>query len=146
MKNEQATALNEPSRPERRRHRVYVTHNTEYHIRDRRCVAVRDRRTGEFLQGHLAIDRSIAGGLKFFMNGGIAPNLGEPRPGESLYFASEGRDLVTSPLESVERPPREVVLEYPQPGESGQAGPAHQAPQTAPPTQTVGTTPRAPRR
>lgn len=115
MKNERSTATNEPSRPERRRHRVYVTHNTEYHIRDRRCVAVRDRRTGEFLQGHLAIDRSIAGGLKFFMNGGIAPNLGEPRPGESLYFASEGRDLVTSPLESVERPPREVVLEYPPP-------------------------------
>jgi hypothetical protein len=130
MKNEHSTALNDPSRPERRRHRVYVTHNTEYHIRDRRCVAVRDRRTGEFLQGHLALDRSVAGGLKFFVNGGIAPNLGEPRPGESLYFASEGRDLVTSPLESVERPPREVVLEYPharQPGESGQAGQNGQA-------------------
>ncbi|HSY25836.1 MAG TPA: hypothetical protein VK841_27150 [Polyangiaceae bacterium] len=108
---------------ERRRHRVYVTHNTEYHIRDRRCVAVRDRRTGEFLQGHLALDRSVAGGLKFFVNGGIAPNLGEPRPGESLYFASEGRDLVTSPLESVERPTREVVLEYPHPRESEPGAP-----------------------
>ena len=148
MKNEQSTALNEPSRPERRRHRVYVTHNTEYHIRDRRCVAVRDRRTGEFLQGHLAIDRSIAGGLKFFMNGGIAPNLGEPRPGESLYFASEGRDLVTSPLESVERPPREVVLEYPQPARSGQGGPASQTPsqtpQTTPPSQAASQVPCAP--
>jgi hypothetical protein len=100
---------------ERRRHRVYVTHNTEYHIRDRRCVAVRDRRTGEFLQGHLAIDRNVAGGLKFFVNGGIAPNAGEPRLGESLYFASDGRDLVTSPLESVERPGRDVVGGYPAP-------------------------------
>jgi hypothetical protein len=100
---------------ERRRHRIYVTHNTEYHLRDRRCVAVRDRRTGEFLQGHLAIDRSVAGGLKFFVNGGIAPNVGEPRLGESLYFASDGRDLVTSPLESVERPGREVVGGYPSP-------------------------------
>ncbi len=127
MKNEQSTATNEATRPERRRHRVYVTHNTEYHIRDRRCVAVRDRRTGEFLQGHLAIDRSIAGGLKFFMNGGIAPNLGEPRPGESLYFASEGRDLVTSPLESVERPSREVVLEYPQAGQTRRPGQIAQA-------------------
>jgi hypothetical protein len=106
-------AVQEPSRLERRRHRVYVTRNTEYHVRDRQCVAVRDRRTGEFLHGHLAIDRSIAGGLKFFVNGGIAPNAGEPRLGESLYFASDGRDLVTSPLESVERPRREIVGCYP---------------------------------
>ncbi len=99
--------------PERRRHRIYVTRNTEYHFRDGFCVAVRDRRTGEFLQGHLALHRRVDGGLKFFSNGGIAPNSGEPRAGESLYFASEGRDLVTSPLESVERPARELVSGYP---------------------------------
>ncbi|HEY8039528.1 MAG TPA: hypothetical protein VIF15_07030 [Polyangiaceae bacterium] len=99
--------------PERRRHRVYVTRNTEYHFRDGFCVAVRDRRTGEFLHGHLALHRRVHGGLKFFVDGGIAPNAGEPRPGESLYFASEGRDLVTSPLETVERPNRELVTAYP---------------------------------
>src|SRR5260370_26299806 len=87
---------------ERRRHRVYVTRNTEYHLRDGRCVAVRDRRTGEFLHGHLALEHRVDGGIKFFGNGSIAPNPGDPRPGESLYFASEGRDLVTSALESVE--------------------------------------------
>ena len=32
---------------ERRRHRVYMTRNTEYHFRDGVCVAVRDRRTGD---------------------------------------------------------------------------------------------------
>jgi hypothetical protein len=99
--------------PERRRHRVYVTRNTEYHFRDGFCVAVRDRRTGEFLQGHLALRHRIAGGLKFFHNGGIGPNPGEPRPGESIYFASEGRDLVTSAVESVERPSKAVVGVYP---------------------------------
>jgi hypothetical protein len=99
--------------PERRRHRVYVTRNTEYHFRDGFCVAVRDRRTGDFLHGHLALQRRVHGGLKFFESGAIAPNPGDPRPGESLYFASEGRDLVTSPLESVERPPRELVEAYP---------------------------------
>src|SRR5215469_12904009 len=52
--------------PERRRHRVYVTRNTEYHVRDRTCVAVRDRRTGDFMQGHLALERQIEGGLRFF--------------------------------------------------------------------------------
>jgi hypothetical protein len=99
--------------PERRRHRVYLTRNTEYHFRDGFCVAVRDRRTGDFLHGHLALHRRVHGGLKFHAGGGIAPNDGEPRPGESLYFASDGRDLVTSALEGVERPSRDVVSAYP---------------------------------
>jgi hypothetical protein len=98
--------------PERRRHRVYVTRNTEYHFRDGFCVAVRDRKSGDFLHGHLALHRRVDGGLKFFENGGIAPNPGDPRPGESLYFATEGPDLVTSPLEGVERPSREVSKAY----------------------------------
>jgi hypothetical protein len=113
--------------PERRRHRVFVTRNTEYHFRDGFCIAVRDRRTGDFLEGHLALHRRVNGGLRFFPNGGIWPNGGDPQPGESLYFAGDGRDretaaeeptprsreLVTSPLESVERPSRELVEAYP---------------------------------
>ena len=110
--SEQATAVQEEENfggPERRRHRVYVTRNTEYHFRDGFCVAVRDRRTGEFLHGHLALRRRIHGGLRFFLNGAIVPNSGEPRPGEAIYFAYDGRDLVTSPLEAVERPAKDVV-------------------------------------
>lgn len=101
--------------PERRRHRVYVTRNTEYHFRDGFCVAVRDRRSGDFLPGHLAIKRRLHGGLKFFPNGAIVPNPGDPRPGEALYFATDGRDLVTSPLERVERPIKVLVEAYPEP-------------------------------
>jgi hypothetical protein len=97
---------------DRRRHRVYVTRNTEYHFKDGFCVAVRDRRTGEFLQSHLALRRRVHGGIRFFMNGGIQPNLGDPQPGEALYFESDGHDLVTSPLIAVERPSREVVEAY----------------------------------
>lgn len=100
---------------ERRRHRVYVTRNTEYHFRDASCVAVRDRRTGDFLPGHLAISRTLQGGLKFFSNGAIVPNSGDPQPGEGLYFAAEGRDLVTSPLERIERPAKKLVDAYPLP-------------------------------
>jgi hypothetical protein len=119
MKDEASVMnLREPSAksyrgPERRRHRVYVTRNTEYHFRDGFCVAVRDRRTGEFLHGHLALKRRFQGGLKFYPNGGIAPNSGEPRPGESLYFSHDGHDLVTSALERVERPSRELAAAYP---------------------------------
>jgi hypothetical protein len=100
---------------ERRRHRVYVTRNTEYHFRDGFCVAVRDRRSGDFLPGHLALQRRLHGGLKFFSNGGIVPNAGDPRPGEALYFAAEGRDLVTSPVESIDRPSKALVMAYPEP-------------------------------
>jgi hypothetical protein len=99
--------------PERRRHRVYITRNTEYHFRDGFCVAVRDRRTGDFLPGHLAIKRRLHGGLKFFPNGAIIPNAGDPKPGEALYFAADGRDLVTSPLERVDRPAKKLVDAYP---------------------------------
>ncbi len=99
--------------PERRRHRVFVTRNTEYHFRDGLCVAVRDRRTGQFMQGHSALAGRIDAGIKFFDNGSIAPSAGEPRPGECLYFASDGRDLVTSPLEAVERPALQTVSMYP---------------------------------
>jgi hypothetical protein len=107
-----AAAAGNPPGHERRRHRVYVTRNTEYHFRDGFCVAVRDRRTGEFRQSHLALRRRIQGGIKFYMNGGIQPNIGEPRTGEALYFESGGHDLVTSPLLAVERPSREVVQGY----------------------------------
>jgi hypothetical protein len=119
MKDESsAVTVREPSSrnykgPERRRHRVYVTRNTEYHFRDGFCVAVRDRRTGDFLHGHLALRRRCHGGLKFFPNGGIAPNSGEPRPGESLYFSTDGQDLVTSSLERVDRPSKELTQAYP---------------------------------
>lgn len=97
---------------ERRRHRVYVTRNTEYHFRDGVCVAVRDRTSGAFLPGHLAIRRKLHGGLRFFANGAILPNPGEPAPGDALYFAADGRDLVTSPLERIERPTKAVVQTY----------------------------------
>jgi hypothetical protein len=101
--------------PERRRHRVYVTRNTEYHFRDGFCVAVRDRRSGDFLPGHLALKRRVHGGLKFFANGAIVPNPGDPNPGEALYFAADGRDLVTSPIERIERPAKVLVEAYPEP-------------------------------
>lgn len=101
--------------PERRRHRMYVTRNTEYHFRDGACVAVRDRRSGDFLQGHLALERRLQGGLKFFPNGAIVPNAGDPRPGEALYFATDGRDLVTSPVLTIDRPSKALVQAYPEP-------------------------------
>jgi hypothetical protein len=97
---------------ERRRHRVYMTRNTEYHFRDDLCVGVRDRRTGDWLPGHLALRRELFGSIQFFINGSLSPHPGEPRVGEALFFANGGRDLITSPLEKVERPAKHLVEAY----------------------------------
>ncbi|MDQ3037161.1 MAG: hypothetical protein M3Y87_32505 [Myxococcota bacterium] len=98
---------------ERRVHKVFVTRNTEYHIRKDVCIAVRDRRSGEWLRGHLALRQRVHGGLKFTRAGGILPNLGTPGIGESIFFHADGRDLVTSPILNVDRPEKKIVLDYP---------------------------------
>jgi hypothetical protein len=97
---------------ERRIHQVFVTRNTEYHVKRDVCVAVRDRRSGEWLRAHLAHGHLVDGALRFQPTGGVTPNGGKPRIGDSLFFHAEGRDLVTSAIVSVERPPRDVIAQY----------------------------------
>jgi hypothetical protein len=98
---------------ERRQHRMYVTRNTEYHFRGRTCVAVRDRKTGRFLQSHLAVQRTLSGGVRYHANGCAVPSFEPPQVGEALYFGDEGRELVTSLCSSIERPERRWVATYP---------------------------------
>ena len=101
------------SGPDRRIHRVFLTRNTEYHMRRQTCVAVRDRDSGRWLQGHFALNQAAQGAIRFFENGGLAATSTLPRVGESMYFEDRGRDLVTSAVVSVERPDRKVVAGYP---------------------------------
>ena len=103
--------------PERRRHRVLVTRNTEYHCRDGVCVAVRDRRTRQFVEPHAALGKHVSGGLRFNQNGGIesASASTELQPGEQICFSgdkSDDRSVITSPLSAIERPPKDVVSTY----------------------------------
>ncbi|HMJ12529.1 MAG TPA: hypothetical protein VK524_13990 [Polyangiaceae bacterium] len=99
---------------DRRKHRRFVTRNTEYHFRDRTCVAVRDRRSGEWLGSHLALNRSLTGAVRY-AHGTVLPSLGEPRIGDALYFGEEGRELVTSLLCAIDRPEKALVASYPGP-------------------------------
>ncbi len=101
--------------PERRRHKMFVTKNTEYHFRDRVCVAVRDRRSGTWMPAHLALCRRLGGAVRFQPNGFPIPATGEPGVGEALFFDDDGRDLVTSSVCAVERPPKTLVETYPDP-------------------------------
>jgi hypothetical protein len=100
--------------PDRRRHRVYVTRNTEYHLRDGVCVAVRDRETRRFKPGHLAVSLRLQGAVKLSAAGACAPCFGDPGPGDAIFFTVQGdRQIVTSRIEAVVRPTKRDVSAYP---------------------------------
>jgi len=96
---------------ERRIHKVYVTRNTEYHLRERLCVGVKDRRSGRWLEGHLALSKLVEGGLTP-QEHGLIPHGGLPSIGDAIYFRNGERDLVTSRLERIERPEKGIVETY----------------------------------
>jgi hypothetical protein len=103
---------------ERRIHKVYVTRNTEYHVREGVCVAVRDRQGGGFHTAHIALSLRMEGAVRIYSNGGVIPHANQPEPGDAIYFTyrrpdGEERQIVTSRLLSVERPPKPVVASYP---------------------------------
>jgi hypothetical protein len=105
------------SGPERRRRRVYVTQNREYHCKDGVCVAVRDARSREFVPRHLAVGKTMTGAFVLTTGGGIE-SISLPEnaiPGQRAHFSTDAEDrndVVTSSLRSIERPSREVVAEY----------------------------------
>jgi len=104
--------------PERRRHRVFVTRNTEYHLRDGVCVAVRDRATKRWAEGHMALRLRVEGAVRVHSNGALIPVFSSPDAGDALFFTyrtgeGEDRQLVTSRIEEVARPIKKDVNAYP---------------------------------
>lgn len=100
----------QPAR-ERRIHKVFLTQNTEYHVRRNRIVAVRDRRTGSFQPDHIALFRKVGGAIGYKPDGSFTAERDLPQPGESILF--EGTGTITSPVIAVQRPPRDLVIRYP---------------------------------
>lgn len=103
---------------ERRRHKVYITRNTEYHVRDGICVAVRDRRSRSFRAAHIALNLKLEGGVRIYPNGALIPNVENPDVGDAIFFThlgpdGEPRQIVTSRLEKIDRPPKTTVALYP---------------------------------
>jgi hypothetical protein len=90
--------------PERRIHRVFVTRNSEYHLKLNTCVAIRDRKTGLWQQRHVALFRDVAGSIAYSPNGKVRVASGLPRVGESMFFDAHDCELITSAIVSVERP------------------------------------------
>jgi len=83
---------------------MFVTRNTEYHLRHDECVGVRDLETGAWQRDHAALRlRAVQ-----------LPPMGHDHGwlGKRLTFWSSGKDVVTSPVVSVGRPDRDAVARY----------------------------------
>lgn len=96
--------------PERRVHHVYVTRNTEYHVRKGVCVAVKQRSEKDFLPVHQALRMKVGGHVKV---GTYLPLPGTPKLGTRIYFENEVGDVLTSPVVAIVRPTKAVVATYP---------------------------------
>jgi hypothetical protein len=97
--------------PERRIHKVYVTENTEYHVRRNVCVAVKARTPdADWVEENRAIQMLLAG---HFKPESTLPMPGPPQVGFRMYFANGANDIITSPVVAIVRPPRDVVAQYP---------------------------------
>ncbi len=101
------------SGPERRRRRVYLTRNTEYHFIDDVCIAVRHRSTGQWRVAHAALRRTLSGCVSFSTSGELQPKMDTPGLGDALFFVTEGADIITSTLTGVERPLPTTIASYP---------------------------------
>ncbi|HVU06016.1 MAG TPA: hypothetical protein VHE30_29905 [Polyangiaceae bacterium] len=99
--------------PERRTRKVYVTENSEYHVQRGVCVAVRDRRSMNFVLVHPALRRCLSGSVRFTKRLEPRPSLDSPRLGEGLFFGDGGPEVVTSNVVAVERPEKRTVTAYP---------------------------------
>jgi len=96
--------------PERRVHQVYVTYNTEYHVRKGVCVAVKRRDAMEWIVNHAALRLRLDGLVR---NGALRPMPTKFVVGSRMYFSDGDDELLTSPVVAIVRPPKSVVYEYP---------------------------------
>jgi hypothetical protein len=99
--------------PERRKHHIFITRNTEYHVRSGEVIAVRPRGSEKWLPEHDALHMKVQGRVP---REGRMPIPGTPQPGERLYLAGSEDDVVTSTVVAIERPPKALVEQYPPTG------------------------------
>jgi hypothetical protein len=101
---------------ERRRHRLYVTQNTEYHLRDRICVGVRDLWSGRWRPDHPAVGKWLFGAVRSG-EAGLEP-LAAPEVDCLLWFENGDNDILTSRLTVITRPHRRCLDRYLPEGQS----------------------------
>jgi len=92
-------------------HRVYVTHGTEYHLRDSVCLVVRDRRSGAWITDHDAVFQEATCMLLPTRRGVRRTALGK-RIGARLCFETHVYRIVTSEVRQVRAPTDEERAAY----------------------------------
>jgi hypothetical protein len=119
MSNQAQQSVGNYAGPDRRRHKVFVTRNSEYHCRDGVCVAVLNKQTGDFVRDHAALGLQISTGVRFDGEGEVPTVFppGTPEVGDQLCFSRLGlvpsrATVITSTVRAVGRPAKEVVLKY----------------------------------
>lgn len=95
---------------ERRRHHLYVTKNTEYHLRDRLCVGVRDLWSGHWRTDHPAVGKRLFGAVRQTEKG-LEP-LARPAVDSLLWFENGDNDILTSKLTLITRPSKRCLPKY----------------------------------
>lgn len=103
---------------ERRRRIVYFTRNTEYHLKDGVCVAIRDRRSQALHAARAPLEFKLEGGAKVYSNGATLVDAALPSVGDAICFVGAGeggqvKHVVTSRVEKIERPSKADLTLYP---------------------------------
>jgi hypothetical protein len=95
---------------DRRQHVLYVTQNTEYHLRSGTCVGVRDLWSGHWREDHPAVGRDLFGAV---MPGpkGLEP-MDDPSVNCLLWFENGESDILTSRLTAITRPAKSSLTRY----------------------------------
>jgi hypothetical protein len=99
-------------RVDRRRHKMFVTRNSEYHMRDDICVGVRNTREDRWLDRSRLLSARLMGAVDSFSTLSSSACT-EPAIGKYLLFICENGELiVTTRLEAIDRPPMDAVQYY----------------------------------
>lgn len=81
-------------------YRVFLTRNSEYHVRGHVCIGVRDRRSGQWLKDHPALARAFSHSVVDPEGRISSPH--QPGLGDPLEFDINGTPLRTSPVLDIE--------------------------------------------
>jgi hypothetical protein len=80
---------------------LYATKNTEYHVHDGVCTAVRDRASGRYVADHPALNRRLTGSMRLTLRD-TRLHVREPRLGEGLFFILEEGFVLTGAIVTIE--------------------------------------------
>ena len=90
--------------PERRKHNIFVTENSEYHMRGKRCIGVRHRDSGSWDQDHAVLGTDLIASIGKGINFKTPPTIGE-----RLCFSG---DILTSQVIGSRRPSVDTASHY----------------------------------